>query len=172
MPAKKRPDNRQGRGTTDLATSAPPAKAPPPPHVHHSGKSRPMLKMHRDSWAEFWATELASLVQPGDHRALTRLWQLYDLRERMQRAALAQPFATGSTGQIVTHPALKEMASLDGRIQALEDRFGLTPKARLQLGVTLGNAAKSLDDMNRQFAEEVDDDRYADPRGNVIDING
>lgn len=124
-----------------------------------------MLQVSRESWAAFWASELASLVLPADRSALVRLWSLYDMRERMLRAAVVAPFVEGSTGQMTTHPALKEVGSLDGRITALEDRFGITPKGRLALGITMGAAAKSLAEMNRQFsAGSTADGGGPDPR--------
>lgn len=168
MPAKKRPDNRQGRGTPDLKLADAPAEVPPPPKAG----GRKLLKCTTESWSAFWSSELASLVTPADRPAIDRLWSMYDLRERMNRAAIQQPFAEGSTGQVVAHPAMKEMASLDGRIVALEDRFGITPKGRLALGITMGAAAKSLDEMNRRFmGDDEGDDDDIDPRlANVIDI--
>lgn len=167
MPAKKRPDSRQGRSTPDLRLADAPAEIPAPPRPG----TKAMLKASIDSWKAFWSTELASLVTPADQGALARLWSMYDLRERMYRSALEQPFAQGSTGQIVSHPALKEVASLDARIVALEDRFGITPKGRLALGITMGAAAKSLDDMNRRFAADGEGDDHLDPRlAGAIDV--
>jgi hypothetical protein len=64
----------------------------------------------------------------------------------------------------VLNPLLKHVAALDGEIRQLEDRFGLTPLARLRLGVTFGEAHRSLADLNRALIEEVDGDVEDDPR--------
>lgn len=83
---------------------------------------------------------------------------------------------TGSTGQLALHPLYKHVSTLDEKITALEDRFGLTPLARLKLGAQLGDAAKSLDQLNRALTEDdgedVPDPRQApNPAGQVIDAS-
>ena len=55
------------------------------------------------------------------------------------------------------------MLQLDEEIRQLEDRLGLTPRARLQLGITFSEAAKSLDDLNRMFTGDGGEDAE-DPR--------
>jgi hypothetical protein len=45
----------------------------------------------------------------------------------------------------------RQMLSLDVEIRQLEDRFGLTPRARLQLGITYGEAKKSLEELNAEL---------------------
>lgn len=159
MPPRKPADRRQGKGTRDVgAVSAVATSVPSAPHP--SGSK--LLAATVEAWETFWSDELAGLVKPADMPALVRLFRMYDLRERMERQLLKQPFAEGSTGQIVVHPASKEMASLDGRILALEDRFGITPAGRLKLGVVFGAAARSLEELNRDF--DHDDEIDADPR--------
>ena len=51
---------------------------------------------------------------------------------------------------------------LDGRIAALEDRFGLTPKARLDLGVTYSEAHDALGELERRIEEAFADDQAPD----------
>ena len=66
------------------------------------------------------------------------------------------------------NPAARELATLDGRLLALEDRFGITPLARMKLGIAIGEAARSLEDLNAEF-EEDEDEPDQDPRRAVID---
>lgn len=173
MPRRKAPEQRQRTNSPDIGRVEPGVSVAVPPLPHPHG--RKLLASTAAAWDEFWAGELAQLVNRADLPALGRLFQMYDLRERMQRALLAEPWVAGSTGQIVAHPAAKELASLDGRIVALEDRFGVTPMARLKLGVTFGAAVKSLEDLNREFDRGDDDDAPVvdqgeqDPRLRVID---
>jgi hypothetical protein len=101
---------------------------------------------------------------PADHPALLRLFTLLDERERCARAASKQRLIKGSQGQPVLNPLLKQVAALDTEIRQLEDRFGLTPLARLRLGVTFGEAHRSLADLNRALVEEVADVDEDDPR--------
>ena len=143
MSAKKPASKRQGKsGTTKdvgVVKLASVGRVPAAPR----SDGKPLLKPVRDSWEAFWQTpELAGLVKPADRAALDRLFRNYDLRERLERIFRKQPFVTGSTGQDVINPAAKEIGSLDGRIIALEDRFGITPMARLKLGIAFGDAAQ------------------------------
>lgn len=169
MARRKAPDERRRTNTPDATPPPEPAKKPPPPHP---AKGR-LLKVVVDAWNAYWDSDLAQLVMPSDLPALRRLFGMYDMRERMDRALREQPFVLGSTGQIVAHPASKEAASLDGRILQLEDRFGITPMGRLKLGVTFGAAARSLEELNRDFEGSTDEEagaqEEADPRLRIID---
>jgi P27 family predicted phage terminase small subunit len=127
----------------------------------------------RSAWSSFWRSEVAGLVLDADRPALRRLFEYYELHARMMLAFMAEPFVSGSTGQVVANPAAKEIASLEGRIVALEDRFGITPAGRLKLGIVLGAAAKSLEDMNATFlasSGNAADSEDIDPR--VASIGG
>jgi P27 family predicted phage terminase small subunit len=121
----------------------------------------------QSAWEAFWASDVASLVTKADVPAVTRLHDLRDERERAYRGYRKERFVTGSTGQPVLNPLAKAMATLDAEIRALEDRFGLTPQARLRLGVVFGEAHRSLDQINRELdieieaAEDDDDPRLA-----------
>lgn len=133
-----------------------------------------MLVVTVERWNTFWQSDVAGAVTDADWPALQRLFEDYDMRERLLRAYMRKPFEKGSTGQIVVHPAAREIASLDKRIEALENDFGKTPAARLALGIALGAAAKSLEQMNHEFDSDdrPDDDYDVDPRKpGVIDVS-
>ncbi len=163
MPVPPKPaDRRQRRNTQSVG------KVLSAPQTARVAPAMPagLLAPVRASWVAFWASEQASLVMPADHPALVRLFALLDERERSAKAARRQRLVEGSQGQLVLNPLLKYVASLDAEIRQLEDRFGLTPLARLRLGVTFGEAHRSLADLNRAVLEEseVDDD---DPRADI-----
>ena len=124
-------------------------------------RRRPLVYT-REAWECYWSSSLPQLLTEADRPALIRLFDLYDQRERISRVFHREPFSTGSTGQKIVNPAARELASLDGRIIALEDRFAITPLARMKLGITIGEAAHSLDDLNREFDDE--DGNNEDPR--------
>jgi P27 family predicted phage terminase small subunit len=153
-------DSRRQRGSRTPAigiVADRPKETPAPP----AG----LLKATREQWVEFWKSPAANIVELGsDLPALHRLFQLYDERTRAIRACSKKPMVEGSKGQPVRNPLSKVVTECDGAIRVLEDRFGLTPKARLQLGITPGKGPKSIDDLNRMLNETDDDDRDEDPR--------
>lgn len=168
MPRRKPATARQNRETRDIGlVRRANGTVPDCPKVN--GKA--MLPAVVAAWSMFWSSDVAGLVVDADRLALERLFGMYDLRERMMRTYLVEPFSSGSTGQLKIHPAGAEVASLDARILQLEDRFGITPAGRLKLGIVLGAAAKSLEEMNATFNEDTEQQAgtYEDPRLRVIE---
>ena len=109
-------------------------------------------------WDAFWTSPLALTVTPAtDLPAITRLFALRDERERMARVVRLERVVVGSRGQPRANPLYAQIASFDAEIRQLEDRLGLTPLARLKLGVTFGDAARSLADLNAELAGDAED---------------
>ena len=157
-PAEKR-QRRNLRPKMGVVVATQP-EAPPPP----AG----LLKSLRSAWTALWSSPLARFWDPvTDEPVVRRLWQLYDERERAYRGFRRERLVLGSQGQMVLNPLGRLVAQLDAEIRQLEDRVGLSPRARLQLGITIGEAARSLADLNR--ALDVDyDDGDEDPRLEVV----
>lgn len=162
MPANRKPaERRQRRNRTDVGLVVVKDSTPAP------APQRQWYAATKTSWSTFWGSQLAGLVQRDtDLPALERLWSLYDERERAYRSAQKGRLVEGSQGQPVINPLVTYMTTLDKEIRALEDRFGLTPMARLKLGVKFGEAARSLADLNEDL--ERDDDE--DPRLSAVDV--
>jgi len=163
---KKPPDVRQrtkdGHRDGDIGLVvvplSPGMETPPPP--------KHWLAQTKRWWEAFWVSPLAQLVIPADLPALCRLHDLYDFRERAATGFRKRPLTEGSQGQSVLNPLAAEMHA-DGReITTLEDRFGITPMARLKLGVKFGEARQALADSWDQGDDLVEDD----PRLRVIDV--
>lgn len=139
------------------------------PPCPKSPGSRKVLAFCDEAWTAFWTSPLASLVLASDMPALRRLWLLYEERERAHRAYAAERSTTGSMEQLVVNPFAREIQSLDARIEKLEAQFGLTPASRMRLGISVGEAKRSLDSVAAAaMAEEPDDvewpDEDEDPR--------
>lgn len=170
---RKPAERRQRAGTADAGELAEVAEEeleiPPVPKPHGGGR---VLKATEEWWGEFWRSPISRLVDPrSDLRALSRLALLYDERDRALAAYKRKRSSLGSTGQLVVNPFAKEVASLDGRIAALEDRFGLTPKARLDLGVTYSEAHDALGELERRIEEAFADDQAPDdPRLRAVTV--
>lgn len=127
-----------------------------------------LLQKIEEDWEAFWKAPLAQHVIQEDLPALKRLFTLYDERERAYRSYRANRLVKGSQDQMVLNPLARVMQNLDVEIRHLEDRFGLTPRARFALGIAFGEVTKSLEEMNRTLAANDDNDQEAteeeDPR--------
>lgn len=163
MVAKKDPALRQRRGTAaKVVELVPPGPVAPP-------AAESWLPDTAAEWLEFWADEqLISVVRASHRPALVRL---FDWRDRLRRAwatadALRgavgdEHFTAGSTGQLKANPmyeraekAEAQALQIEGRIEALEDRFGLTPGSLLKLGVDF-QRRQSLEQANAKYREAV-----------------
>jgi P27 family predicted phage terminase small subunit len=114
-----------------------------------------------ERWHEFWCSPLAQQVEASDYGSLRRLWGLYDELDRLWEAVEdTGRVVMGSQKQPRPNPLFKQIEAFQAEARQLEDRFGLSPLARLRLGITFADAAASLDGLNQRLAErmrQVDD---------------
>jgi len=155
---KKAADRRQGHGAQDVG-------------VVSRGVSRPVpaadgawREATVERWAAFWSSPLASQVESSDEGAFRRLFKLYDEIDRLWEAVDATGrIVEGSQGQPRPNPLFKQVQEFQAEARQLEDRFGLSPMARLRLGITFADAQASLDGLNLRLAAKVaesDDDLW------------
>jgi len=111
-----------------------------------------------DSWTAFFASELAQLVKHTDMASVRRLWGYYQQHEDLTRIFDKGRMVAGSTGQPRLNPALEGMVKLETAIHRLENELGLTPAARMRLGIITADAALSLDSLNQRAAAAMSDD--------------
>jgi hypothetical protein len=124
---------------------------------------RGLLVVTRDDWDAFWRSPLAATALPDtDGPSIRRLFVLRDQAERISRAVRSKPVVPGSMGQSRANPLYQTLTALLAEIRQLEDRFGLSPMARLRLGVQLGDAARSLADLNAELHADPDATTTAD----------
>lgn len=118
------------------------------------------------AWDRVWRSNVVSVVDlESDLETMVRWASLLDERERALRSFRRRRLVPGSQGQPTLSPLWQVVQACDRELRALEDRIGLSPKARLQLGITFGEAAKSLDALNAELEMEDDDaDDVDDPR--------
>ena len=161
MSVRKPPERRQGRGTDDAGllprTGVGCVVSPNPDASWMVGTV--------ERWGEFWGSPLAAQVEASDHGALRRLFWLYDEVERLIEAiSLTGRVVEGSQGQPRANPLYKQVQEFQAEARQLEDRFGLSPKARLALGISFVEAAMSLDALNERLAQRMstDEDLWAD----------
>ena len=154
MSQRKPADKRQNVATRDaglLPRAASEAVVPQPDPVWSVGTV--------ERWQDFWTSPLSQQVEASDHGALRRLFWLYDEVERLIDAiGQTGRVVAGSTGQPRANPLYKQVQEFQAEARQLEDRFGLSPKARLSLGITFAEAASSLDALNERLAKRMADD--------------
>lgn len=116
-----------------------------------------LLTVTRADWDAFWRSPLAQTAIPDtDGPSIRRLFVLRDQAERMTRLIRKTPLVEGSRGQIRPNPLGAQLAAMLAEVRQLEDRFGLSPMARLRLGVQMGDAARSLADLNAELHADPD----------------
>lgn len=119
---------------------------------------REFLNVTKIQWEAYWHSPLAEVVEVGtDLPAIHRYFWLLDEMERSRREFRKERLVEGSKGQPVMNPLAKQINAMASEARQLEDRLGLTPKSRAHLGVTLGEARKSLADLNAELGRDVED---------------
>ncbi len=168
MPAHAKPNPQRDRGrqgaVVELAVvdgEALDVPKPPPK----------LLKPIREAWDQFWASDLAQVVTDPDRPVVFRMFSLRNDQERALRRYRSNPYITGSQGQPVQNPAFQEAMALERQVLALEDRLGLSPKARAQLGIAIGEARMTAAELNRVAQEDAPDDGDRNDSG-VLDVDG
>ena len=121
--------HRQGRDTVTLdeAPSTPAPRAP-------AG----LLDETRRHWRQIWGSRVASAWdRDSDLVALTRYIRLLDRWLRYDALLREAPLVRGSQGQVRPNPLSLRMDAVEGQVRGLEEQLGLTPAARLRLGIEL-----------------------------------
>ncbi len=151
MPPIRKPDDRRQRRNRPSLVSLPttPVAIPEPP----SG----LLRATAATWAQLWSSPLASTFLPSDMPALERLFELRDEWTRVTHVARKARLTVGHKQQPVLNPLLRYAAEINAEVRALEDRYGLSPRSRLALGIAFGEAHRSLDALNAEFMERTDE---------------
>lgn len=152
---KKPPERRQTSRTRSgehkpdptlvLVRAAAPRVPPPQPQW------RPEVV---EAWNDFWMSPLADskLLAVTDQPALLRL---FEFRSRLLNAIAAfeaEPIVEGSMKQATLSPWALEVNRLETVVAKLEALFGLTPMARMKLGISFEEGI-SLAARNAQLLE-------------------
>lgn len=160
MPAPKKPEQRRQAHNADrytsLALAPTPIAAPDPP--------KGLLKATRELWDEFWTSDVARAVQPADLDGLVRLIQYRDEWQRLMDAYRADRFVAGSTKQVKVNPALDSALKLEAAMKSIAADLGLSPMARMRLGIAVGQATKTIEELRAvadQGSDETPDPRLA-----------
>lgn len=101
-----------------------------------AGLQRSTLKV----WRAFWASQVAQVIDPAsDLPAISQWIHLVDEEERLAAEIARTGFMVlGSMGQPVLNPLFQLRTQLRNELHRLRGEFGMTPAARLRLGLALG----------------------------------
>ena len=137
---KKAPALRQGHAN-DGATAAPVRSddnvPPAPDHLGPEGVA---------VWESVWIAG-GSFYEPStDSPTIERYASMQERRIAYMTAISKEGHVTvGSQGQMVLHPLARMLSELEGKLTSLEDRLGLSPQARLNLGLSVVKVQSDLD---------------------------
>lgn len=108
----------------------------------------------KEAWVRLWSSPLRRVLDPLlDVDTIEMLLRMRDERDTEFRMGKRQRVVMGSQGQPVINPALSHAMVLQKEIRAIEGSLGLNPSARLKLGILLGDATRSIGDINAEFEQ-------------------
>jgi P27 family predicted phage terminase small subunit len=113
---------------------------------------RGLLAASRAIWDGFWSSPVALAVdRQSDMHRVNRWITAVDEYERCMPVLRKTRLVKGSMGQPVLNPLASYLAQVEANLKAAESDLGLTPMARLKLGVTFGQAKLTAAELNRQL---------------------
>lgn len=104
-------------------------------------------------WGIYWSSPLATLTTPTDVVLVRRYAVLLSEWSTAMSEFQEQRIVKGSQGQDVLNPRASWITSREAAMTGIEDRLGLSPLSRMKLGVALGEAARSLADVNAAYTK-------------------
>jgi hypothetical protein len=122
--------------------------APPPPEG---------LEDHAVAvWSAFWASRVSGAVDlVADGEALHHWILSVDERDKLRAATTRAPLVKGSHEQLMLNPLFRRMRELNRDIARAEEHFGMTPLARLRLGVTYLQEQAAKEDLDAKRAAKA-----------------
>ncbi len=159
MPAHKkqpaaRQDRRASRMLAVVTADDPGLSVPNPP----TG----LLAESQTRWLAFWSSRMATVVDvDSDLPGLIRWITAFDEWLRTSKALRKVRIVQGSMGQPVLSPLAAYVAQRATELRDLEAAYGMTPRARLNLGLTVGQielTAAKLNEMVHDGHSEKDPD--------------
>lgn len=173
MPPRRKPDEERQRTNTPSLELVTPLGAELEVPVAGEGWAEATVA----EWEAWWASDVARMIDVASEAPIVRrLFDLLDQADRFEAEGRLQPLVEGSTGQPTINPLLKHAQALRDEARRDEAVLGRGPKRRLDLGIKFGDAARSLDDVNRRLSAATRNDAASepadDPRLASIEVTG
>ena len=109
-------------------------------------------------WSAYWGSPLATVTSPSDVMLVRRYAVLLSEWSVSMGEFQRERVVEGSTGQPRLHPLSTWISTREAAMQGIEDRLGLSPLSRVRLGIALGEAARTIQDLNAAYRSGPDDD--------------
>jgi P27 family predicted phage terminase small subunit len=147
VPAKTSPD--RAKTTSKLAKTGPNTAKTPMPRP-----PKGPLAASKRLWTAFWNSPVSHTVDLAADRYRIERWiSTVDEYERINAAFKHTRIVKGSTGQPVLNPLAQYLQQLLGEINKAEAELGLTPLARMRLGIAYGEAKLTALELSRALDE-------------------
>jgi hypothetical protein len=150
----KPPELRQGHRIRPALAVVSRHQAAPQPAPAVPDPPPGLLKATRVRWAAFWTSPQAAAALPSDLGGLERWIISLDEWTRAMRAFRKERIVEGSTKQPALNPLAAYIASREAAIRDAEEKYGMTPMARLRLGIAVGQAKLTAAELNRALAAD------------------
>jgi len=122
-----------------------------------------LLPSSRKAWRVYWQSDVSRVADPVDMPRIERWIKTLDEYERVNPILKQTRLVKGSTEQPVLNPLAPYVASLAAELRAAEYELGLTPLARLRLGIFLGQARITAEELNRTLDQRMGQPREVEP---------
>lgn len=109
----------------------------------------------KNAWLGYWSSPMAQVSTQADVVVVTRYAKAVDEYFEAMKAFEKERTVDGSQGQPRLNPLATWITSREQVLVALEDRLGLSPLARMKLGLAIGEAHRSLSEMNASLVEDL-----------------
>jgi P27 family predicted phage terminase small subunit len=157
-PVPKRESMRQGHRTRPELAVIPRAETAQKPPIPRPPTG--LLASSRRRWKAFWRCGVAQAVDPvADLHRIERWIGCVDEYERVNAAFKKGRLVKGSMGQPVLNPLAQYLQQLLAEINKAEAELGLTPLARMRLGIFYGQARLTAQELNRLLDEQMHEPR-------------
>lgn len=114
-----------------------------------------------ERWEAYWRSQVAKIARdsggidlPGLHRWILNV----DEWTRAMRSLRRKRVVLGSMGQPTLNPLAGYLAQREAAIREAENAYGMTPIARLRLGIAVGQAKLTAQALNAQLEAPDDAD--------------
>jgi P27 family predicted phage terminase small subunit len=115
---------------------------------------RGLLESSRKRWAAYWSSAVAQAAdRVVDLHRVERWIRAVDEYERVLPVFRKTRLVKNAPGSVVLNPLAGYLNQLEAVIQRAETDLGLTPVARLRLGIAYGQARLTAEELNRALSE-------------------